>query len=285
MSITKRQGKKSVVYEVKVLCKDKYGQKSYISKRFKTKKEVKQFETKLLNEQQNFGFVKLPVKKTLNQVFDEFMAIASMELQQNTIYSMQKCKKYFENDIGKMQITEICFNDLQTYFANRSNEGLEINRNIRKALNKAFIYAIRNEYISVNPITYLKITGVSIKKEKNPLTYEEIMVIVHALLDRPSFRHKCYIVAILIGFYTGLRVSEVFALEKSDFDFNQMTVNVNKKLVTKGLKKEDYFVTSQMKSRASKSILPIPTPLKDILILWYDENPYWKVICDENAII
>ena len=77
-----------------------------------------------------------------------------------------------------------------------------------------------------------------------------------------------------IGYYLGLRISEALALNKSDFDITNDTVTINKQLVHNGLKKEEFHTTDKMKTKSSKTILPLPKPLKDVLIQWFEQNPY-----------
>ena len=72
-----------------------------------------------------------------------------------------------------------------------------------------------------------------------------------ALESANDFNKKAYSIAIQIGKYTGLRVSEVFALEKEDINFNENCINVNRKLVYDGLKKDEIYSTHQMKSKSS----------------------------------
>lgn len=283
MSITKRKNKNGVVYEVKIPYTDKFGNKKTYYKRFPKKTDALNHERSILMKKQEDGYLEISVKKTVNDVFDEFIQVAPAELQENTIYNMRNCKKYFENEIGKMQIDKVGYFDLQNYFLNRADKGIETNKKIQKALNRTFIHAIRCGYIKSNPIVSVKVTGIVAKKEIKVLSYDEVNSIVLGILERPTFKRKCYAVAIWIGYYTGLRVSEVFALEKSDFNFDQMTVSVTKKLVTKGLKRETFNISNQTKTRASESCIPIPNQLKNILNVWFDENPFNKVICDEDG--
>ena len=38
-----------------------------------------------------------------------------------------------------------------------------------------------------------------------------------------------------------------------------------------------------MKSKSSKALIPLPDSLKQELELWFEMNPYEKVICDEEG--
>ncbi|MGN1181616.1 MAG: tyrosine-type recombinase/integrase, partial [Faecalibacillus sp.] len=136
-------------------------------------------------------------------------------------------------------------------------------------------------YIKNNPINLVTIKGVDKSRNKEKvLLFDEFNQIIKDLENEDDFKYKAYSLAVQIGFYTGLRISEVLALEKSDFDLKNDLISINKKLFYKGLKKEDYYATEQMKSKKSKAIIPLAGILKLSLIKWFKINPYDRVICD-----
>ena len=51
-----------------------------------------------------------------------------------------------------MKISEITYFDLQSFFDSRMTEGLATNKNIRKTLNRVFVYSIRQQYLDKNPL-------------------------------------------------------------------------------------------------------------------------------------
>lgn len=88
-------------------------------------------------------------------------------------------------------------------------------------------------------------------------------------------------IAIEIGYHTGLRISETFALNKSDFDFENNVINITKQLESqKGKAKKDYTVTPFLKTSSSCDSIPIAPQLKEELLKWFEYNPYERVICD-----
>ena len=149
MAITKRKLKNGgSSYEVNFRYKENGISRRYTKRGFKTIKEAKIYEVEIRNELAQNGEIKKSITLTLNEVFDEFIKNAEIDYQHNTIYNMAKCKKYFSESIGKMIITEIRHKHLQSFFNSRKNEGIQMNRSIRKALHGVFVYAIRNEYVS-----------------------------------------------------------------------------------------------------------------------------------------
>lgn len=283
MSIRKRKSKKAkggYVYEVFITYKENGITQHYTKRGFITRKEAEYHETLIKAEIQENGKIKKEVNKTLNQVFDEFIAVGGIQYQENTLYNSKKDKHYFQDTLGKMPITHIDYKTLQEYFNGRIHEGIETNKNIRKTLNRVLNYAVRADYIKDNPIRYVIVKGVDRQKEKTILTENDFERLLFAIEERKDFRYDAYAAAIRIGYYTGLRISEVAPLEKNDFDFIANEITIDKKLIFKGLKKEEYYATHEMKSKKSKAIIPLPDILKHFMMDWFKQNPYDKVICD-----
>lgn len=133
-------------------------------------------------------------KKTLKEVYDEFMEIGSTEFQYNTIYNTKKTLHYWYGkdaamNLGDIPIRDIGYRTLQQFFNKRSDCGKACNEDIKTALRRIFVYAIRSEYISSNPIEYVKVTGVENKKEKHVLTYDEFQLILQALKHKNTFEY------------------------------------------------------------------------------------------------
>lgn len=293
MAIRKRKSKKSssgYTYEVNFTYKDPETDitKRYWKGGFKTKKEAQEYEVQKRMELANNRAHIKNCNKTLKEVYDEFMEIGSAEFQHNTIYNTKKTLHYWSGkkatiDLGSIPIQNIGYKTLQQFFNKRSDCGKACNEDIKTALRRIFVYAIRSEYISSNPIEYVKVTGVENKKEKHVLTYDEFQLILRELKNKNTFEYDAISMAVVIGFYTGLRISEVMALQKDDFDFEENTIFVHRKLNYKGKKKKDIEAVEQMKSKSSKVMIPLPDNLKQELELWFGMNPYQNVICDEEG--
>lgn len=292
MSVIKRTSKKAkngYLYEVNFTYKVNGITKRYWKRGFVTKKEAIEHENKKRIEfEQMKDHPVVQCDKTLKEVYDEFLEIGSTEFQYNTIYNTKKTLHYWNGkdaaiDLGSLPIRDINYRILQMFFNKRSDCGKICNEDIRTALRRVFIYAIRSEYISTNPIEYVKVTGVENKKEKHILTFDELKLILRELRNKNDFEYDAISTAVLIGFYTGLRISEVMALHKDDFDFEENTIYVHRKLNYKGKRKKDIEAVEQMKSKSSKAMIPLPDSLKEEMIEWFDINPYEKVICDEDG--
>lgn len=255
---------------------------------FDTKKEAQEHENQKKIEFANMDSYVADCKKTLKEVYDEFLEVGATEFQHNTIYNTKKTLHYWSGknatlDLGRMPIKEIRYKTLQLFFNKRKDCGKPINEDIKSALRRIFVYAIRCEYISSNPMEHVKITGVETKKKKHILTYDELQTILRELKNKKTFEYDSLTMAVMIGYYTGLRLSEVMALHKEDFDFEENMIYVHRKLNYKGKKKKDIEAVEQMKSKSSKALIPLPNALKQKLLIWFEVNPYPIVICDEDG--
>lgn len=288
MSIRKRESKKAkngYVYEVYFNYTNIFGVPSRYSKSgFITKKQAQEHETDMKKELNENGIIKKEINLTLNEVFDEFMKVGAKQYQPNTIYNTKKDYNYIKKTLGMYRIKDINYSILQNFFNNRENEGIESNKNIKKALKRVFVYAMQNGYITNDPLSYVKLVGKENTREKKIITFDDFNTLIDELHYKNTFRAEAYIIALKLGYYCGLRISEVFALEKKDFDLQNGFVSLNKKLVYYGRKTDDFEVINQMKNKGSKAVLPIAETLKKDLCEWFKINPYDIVVCDESGM-
>lgn len=289
MPIRKRTSKKAkngIVYEVYFIYKENGITKRYSKSGFATKKEAKEHETLMQAEVNKKGKIVKVIHITFTQLYNEFMECGIDEYQYNTVISTKNMYNTFlKKDIGNILIEEFDYQFFQRYFNSLRNQGISTNRNIRKAINRVLNYAIKMGYINNNPLNLVTVKGIDTGRDNSKiLSSKDFSILVNSLKTKESFKWKAYATAIAIGYYTGLRISEVFALEKSDIDFIGGYIDVNKKLNYKGLKKEAFYSSHVMKSKKSKAIIPLAEPLKEILLEWYQINPYEKVICDINGM-
>lgn len=286
MGVIKRKSKTAkngYLYEVNFTFKENGITKRHFKRGFTTKKEAELYELEKKNEIRKNGILVEKKKITLNEAFNEFLIYGSSQYQENTLYNSKKDWHYFKENLGLMKINEITYFDLQNFFDSRMTAGLATNKNIRKTLNRVFVYSIRQQYLDKNPLQFVVVKGEDRSKKKELISQDDLNKILFELSQKQEFNYKAYIIAILIGYYTGLRVSEALALNKQDVLFAENKIIIDKKLIYKGLKKEEYYVSNRLKSRKSKSIIPLPDVLKKYLIKWFNINPYDKVICDEEG--
>jgi len=79
--------------------------------------------------------------------------------------------------------------------------------------------AVQNEYLHKSPFDTLKFGKAKGKNKPQPLTYQQVESIANALSER--FR-----IMIWIGYYTGMRPSEILGLTMDHLDFENSTIRV-----------------------------------------------------------
>lgn len=286
MSIRKRESKKTkngIVYEVYFNYKENGITRRYSKSGFLTKKEAADHQAMMLAELQDTGKINKKTKKTFKQVYEEFLEVGASQYQPNTIYNTKRdynqCK-----ELADIPITNFDYPLLQKFFNSRKDKGMETNKNVKKAINRILNYAIKVDYIKSNPLNLVTVTGIENHMDRDEiLEYNDFILLITALNDFNDFKLRSYSIAIQIGYYTGLRVSEILALEKDDFLIEDNLINIHKKLIYNGLKKSEIYAIEKLKSKKSKSLIPLAKPLKDEIIKWFKDNPYEKVICDEDG--
>lgn len=283
MGIVKRKSKTSkqgYLYEVNFTYKDHGITKRYFKGGFTTKKAALDHETSKKSEIQKYGSIKKEVKKTFEDVYNEFLENGTLQYQQATIHNTTRYYNHFK-PLCDIPITHFDYGLLQRFFNSRKNKGIETNKCVKKAINRVLNYAIKVGYLRNNPLELVTVTGVENHLQHDQVLSEnDFFILINALYEEKTFKHHAYAIAIQIAYYTGLRISEVLALDKSDFDFENNLINVDKKLCYKGLKKDEFYATHQMKSKKSKSVIPLAQVLKQPLINWFEINHFDKCICD-----
>ena len=296
MSIFKRKRKtqkNGYVYEVQIYYKVKGVTKRYTKGGFKTKKEAQEHEAMTLEQIRNEGKPDIKRTITLNQVYEEFMELGAVDYQPTTIANTKKYYRKFKDELGKMDIREIDYQTLQEWFNARSDDGIGTNENAKKAISRIFRFAIKCGYITSNPCAYVTCVGVERHEDRGQtLSREDFIRLTSALNEyvqgeggrkTDEFTMKSYAIAVSIGYYTGARVSEVLALEKSDIDLDRGTISFNKKLQYVGLKQKQYYTSEKMKTKGSRSTIPLASELADILAEWFTVNPYAVICCNSNG--
>lgn len=286
MSIIKvpsKKAKKGYTYKVTFKYKENDITRTYSKSGFIVKKDAQEHESMVKAQINQDGYLKKVCNDSLNKVFNDWLKVDSGLYALNTINLYKRIyNKYIYSTIGKEKIISLKYKDIQA-FINESNVSYDNCVAIKKVLNNVFKYAIKNEYIETNPIAYIEITKIKEKKEiNNYLSLEEYNMIIEKL-NRGSFYARALSIAISIGYHTGLRISEIFALNKSDIDFINDTITVNKQLLEREGKNKDLKIKTKLKTSSSNSVLPLVPTLKEILIEWFDINPYEKVVCNEDG--
>ena len=286
MSIREREGKKGITYQVYFPYKNELGISCIYRKGgFNTKREAKAHETLLKAQIAKNGYLTQNCELTLDHVFkDYFETFKKRKVSKATIQHYENIyKNHIKQALGHYKIIKLKYPTLQKYFNECSNLSKGLQENIKKVLNNVFKYACKCCYIENNPVSLVDLTGIEPTEKKKTITYQELEMIIETTKNRDckdSFRNDSIVISLYIGYYSGLRLCETLALEKSDFDFINNEIHITKQLDCIGKQTKVLKTTNKLKTNSSSAVIPLAEPLKEILVKWFDKNPYNRVICD-----
>jgi integrase len=129
---------------------------------------------------------------------------------------------------------------------------------IRNIMSALYSHAIRQEWITFNPIAKVR-TSAKRLREPDVLTPAEFQ----ALLKELPLRERA---AVMLAGSTGLRRSELFALRWSDVNFFTMEIAVTRAVV------RNHF--GETKTEASHKPVPLHPSVKNVLAEWRGESLY-----------
>ena len=198
---------------------------------FKTKKEAQLALAAAINEYNNVGQVFEPSEITVSDFLDEWYELSC---KLNLKYSTQVCylriiEGHLKPRFGMYKLKALKPSVLQEYANSLKLNGYSRSHivGILTILQSALNYAVEPlHYINQNPMKSVKFPKVERKpRERIVLSLHDW----HRILER--FEGSRYYIPLMIGFYTGLRISETFALTWDDIDLEKRTLTVNKQVV------------------------------------------------------
>ena len=290
MSITERIGKKGITYELEYYVIEK-GEKKRKTKNFKTKREAEAFgrkmemefeKTKALIESGNYFIFS---DKTFDEVWNEYLETKDCEFSNQTKLSyMSIYSNHIKPVFGNEKISSIKKGMIQKFMNEKKSYSKSTLLILKNILSDTFNYSIDMDYIQTSPMQNIK-TNSNKRKEANKrvLTHNEFISLTEAFENEKDIFDQSCLIAIYIGYYLGLRRSEILALCKEDFDFQNNEVNVHRKV--EYIPKNGSIITERMKTKKSKAILPVCKPLKEKLIEWFKINPFDLVCTNSNGDI
>lgn len=279
MAITTRTAKSGkTVFDIAFM----YHGVRYKKRGFASRAAAEAWEIEVKHEVNTTGSHHSPSKKTINQLWHDYMTIEKARYRVGTIKRYEAVwAKIAKHPIAKRRITELGYADIQKFFHDLGQLHRQSTSLIAKNIfNLIFKFAIRNEYIKHNPTPYVQLKGS--KREpssKKTISYDEFTALYRTLRGG-DFEEQAAAVGIAIGYYTGARIGEVMALEKSDIDLLTHRVNFHCRIEYHDQGKP---YKADMKTAASHAIVPLVAPLEAILREWYAINPYETVCCKKDG--
>ena len=259
-------------YHVRINYRDDSGVKKQLTRTVWGIEAARDLERKLDGEINVKG--EKPVRKmTVQELFDEYIAIKQYEARETTIDKNKRNFDYYILPTLKdARIDKLTAKGLQEWKLIMEQKGLSLNskKQAFSDLRAMFNYAIKMEYIHKNPLTILgnfKDTEF-IKQDMMIYTAEEFKRFISAAKQlavereekQKDFSEWDFYVFFCVAFYTGLRKGEIHALKWSDLNGSFLSV---KRSITQRLKGGDR--ETPPKNKASVRTLQMPSPLVQVL--------------------
>lgn len=208
------------------------GKRKHISKAgFKTKKEAEVAGSKALAEYNNAGLKFEPSEMSyadfLDYWFDNYVKTSckyNTQLSYNIII-----ENHLKPALGIYKLRSLTPMMIQEYVNQKFTNGLKKTTlsNIMAVLSGSLKYAVvPANLLQSSPAEYVKYPKLSSDRSETNRTIisvEDFNRMIERFEKGNPFRY-----ALLIGFYTGLRIGEVFALTWDDIDLKEATIDVNK---------------------------------------------------------
>lgn len=203
--------------------------KSIVKSGFRTKEEAIKAGTQAMNEYNNSGqsFVpsELSVADYLDYWFDNY---CKMNLKYNTQLGYIKIiESHIKPRFGQYKLKAVTTAAIQEHINQLKIQGLSRSSvvGILSVLSAAYEYAIEPlAYVQENPCDRARMPKFERKpKERYIISPEDFKRILERFPE-----DNIFYLPLMIGYYTGLRISEAFALTWNDIDLKNRTLIVNK---------------------------------------------------------
>jgi len=166
--------------------------------------------------------------KTISMALDEYMRSAQSLLEKSTIKGYNSAIEFYLKPIfGHIKLTELTASEVKDWIYGLSISAKRIN-NVLIPLRTVFSDAYAEELIDKNPMLRVKNLPVRVE-EPQPLTPAESKAILKELPQQGRN-------LIQFALWSGLRTSELIALEWGDVDFKAGLVRVRRAIVNKNSK-------------------------------------------------
>jgi len=238
------------------------GKRKSISKSgFRTKADAVKAGTQAMNEYNLSGMAFSPSEVSVSDYLDHwFDTYCKMNLKYNTqLGYVQIIEKHLKPAFGACRLAALQPGTIQEYVNTLKIRGLARASvtGIVSVLSAAYEYAIEPlGYVRENPCCRIRIPKFEKKpRERAVIPPEDFSRILKRFPEGNNFH-----LPLLIGYYTGLRISEAFALTWDDIDLEARTLTVSKAVLKRNYGVDVRKVLEQRGKKEEKSAWYFGTP-------------------------
>lgn len=210
--------------------------------------------------------------KTLKvtELLDEWLAMRETCGNSPRTYELQAAliRLHIRPRMGRWKVAAVTADAIEDFHANLLRETqLERTREqVHVILKMVFSYAVRRQYLSVNPTREVKVPRRQERREQRRVktwTPEQASLLLDAAMQEGSALGY----AVALGLRTGMRIGEVFGLRWVDVDLDRRQLRVEQVLSTHGPKSRSI---THPKTDKSRRTIPLSDKVIELLHLVRD---------------
>ncbi|MED1404525.1 site-specific integrase [Bacillus mycoides] len=246
MVIYKDEGRGTYYFVVRVRQYD--GTLKQVKRRgFKTKKEAREAEAKMLVEKETTSSL------TFTQVADSYFDWYTQRRKQSSINVIKNIiYNHLLKEFGKLKIDQITAKHIMNYQNKIINDySAEFLKKIHNTISAVFNFAIKFHGLTNNPAKIAGNFEKESKKRMNFWEFEEFKQFIE-VVDEPLY--KAFFSTL---YYSGARKGELLALTWEDINFEEKTIDINKTEYNRQV--------TEPKTKASNRIIMLPNFVMDLL--------------------
>ena len=201
---------------------------------FTTKREAKEAAKLAQQTYEQVGQVVEPSDMSYADFLDRWLENRALDCAESTIKGYEKkVRLYIKPELGAYRLKSITKDNLQDFVTKMFNDGFSKNTisSVKGIITKSFDFAEDRNYIVHTPATKLVIPTklqpeVKTRNKKHVYIPKNVM---KKIFERFPEGSSAYI-PLMIGYHTGLRLGEIYALVWEDIDFENKTLSVNRQV-------------------------------------------------------
>ena len=185
-------------------------------------------------------------------------------------------RKYIEEPLGDLYMTEVTADDLRLAMVPVSKMSISVYNKVNMLLKSIFYSAEYSKIITDNPAKAINAKGGVPQKEKQALTDEQVSQLLETIKGLPPY------VFVMIGIFAGLRREEILALRWDcvHLDSEPPFISVRRAWHSE---KNRPVITTKLKTPAAKRDIPIPDNLANCLRIEKEKSISDYVIADKDG--